>query len=134
MHTTNQKRKLRIFIYAKEALVLTLIALSFLFIGLQQFSELTNQQRLFIELYEVTVALLFLTEFIFEWYHAKNRAYYIKHNWYFLLAAIPIPIESLEMLKGIRALKLIQITKAFSHIGYEYNTHLFSRSKRTKKV
>jgi len=134
MHTTKQKRTLRIFLYAKEAFVLTLIALSFLFVGLQHFGDLTHDQLLRVELYEISVALLFLAEFIFEWYHAKNRPYYIKHHWYYLLAAIPIPIESFELLKGIRALRLIQIIKAFSHLRYEYNTHLFSRPRRAKKV
>ena len=134
MHTKTQKRKLRIFIYAKEAFVLSLIILSFVFVGLGHFGALTHEQLLRIEVYEVLVSLLFLAEFIFELFHAKDRRFYIKHHWYYLLAAIPIPIESFELLKGVRALRLVQILKSFSHLRYEYNTHLFSRSKSSKKV
>ena len=134
MHTTQQKRKLRTFLYIKEVIMLLLVVMSFILVGVGHFFTLTHQHRLMIDGYEVTVAIIFICEFIFEWYHAKNRRFYLKYHWFYLFAATPVPIESFELLRGIRALRLIKLAKAFSHLRYEHNTYLFERSPRIKGV
>lgn len=136
MHTVKQKRTLRIFLYCKEAVMLLLVASSLLFVGLEHFGKFTHEQLLMIEVYEVIVGLVFVGEFIFEWYHAKDRQHYLKYHWFYLFAAVPVPLESFELLRGIRALRLLKLVKAYSHLKYEYNTHLFDKTRtrtRTRK-
>ncbi len=111
-----------------------LVASSLLFVGLEHFGNLSHEQLLLVELYEIVVGLIFLGEFIFEWYHAKDRQHYLKYHWFYLFAAIPVPLESFELLRGIRALRLLKIARAFSHLRYEHNTHLFDRSASRKRV
>ena len=134
MHTAKQKRHLRLFLFCKEAIVLILVLSSLLFVGLEHFNKLTHEQMLMIEIFEVIVGLLFIGEFAFELHHAKDRRKYVKYHWFYLFAAIPIPLESFELLRGIRALRLLKLAKAYSHLKYEYNTHLFDKSKPRKKV
>lgn len=129
MHTAKQKRNLRIFLYCKEAVVMLLVASSLLFVGLEHFGNLSHRQLLMIEAYEITLGMLFIGEFLFELHHAKDRQHYIKYHWFYLFAAIPIPMESFEILRGIRALRLAKIAKVFSHLRYEHNTHLFDKTR-----
>ena len=134
MHTAKQKRNLRIFLITKEVIILSLVASSLILVGLEHFSQLTHEQLLKIEIYETFVGILFLSEFVFEWYHAKDRRYYFKYHWFYLFAAIPVPLESFELLRGIRAFRLIKISQAFAHLRYEHNTHLFDTSRPRKRV
>ena len=78
-----------------------------------------------IELVDIATALIFLAEFIFEWYWARDRQQYMRQHWFYLLAAIPIPTTSFELLRGIRALRLVKLMKLFAHVRYERNTRLF---------
>lgn len=118
---------LRRFLAIKEAVMLTLVALSLGFLVLEHTETLTHAQLQVIELFEIGVALVFLAEFWFEWRHAKDRRQYVKHHWFYLLAAIPIPTQMFEILRGVRALRLLKLLKVFAHMRYERNTHLFEK-------
>ena len=103
----------------------TLVALSFTFLALEHLERMSEAQLRTVEIYEVVVALIFLTEFIFEWHFAKDRRKYIRHHWFYLIAAIPVPTTSFELLRGIRLLRLLKLLKIFAHLRYEHNTRLF---------
>lgn len=117
--------KLRRFLLAKEIIMLSLVAVSFILLGLEHFEHLSHEQLLAAETFEIIVSLLFLAEFLFEWYFSRDRRFYFRHHWYYLLAAIPIPTASFEVLKGIRAIRLLRLFKIFAHLRYERNTRLF---------
>ncbi len=102
-----------------------LVLLSFIFLALEHFEKLSHEQLLAVEIFEVVVALLFLAEFIFEWHFARDRAKYFRHNCMYLLAAVPIPTTSFEVLRGVRMLRLLKLLKIFAHMRYERNTRLF---------
>jgi hypothetical protein len=93
---------------------------------LEHFEQLSHEQLLLFDIYEVLVALVFIAEFVFEWYHAKNRRLYIRRNWFYLLAAVPIPTQTFELLRGIRVLRLLKLLEVFAHLRYENNTKLFA--------
>ena len=119
---------------AKEAFILLLVFSSLALVAIEHFMVLSHNQLILIEIYEVLVGLIFIGEFAFEWYHAKNRQTYLKYHWFYLFAAIPIPLESFELLRGIRALRLIKVAQVYSHLRYEHNTHLFDKSAKRKRV
>lgn len=107
--------------------MLSLVALSFILLALEHLKRLSHEQLLAIELYEISVAFIFIAEFVFEWYWAKDRSHYVKYHWFYLLAAVPIPVQSFELLRGIRALRLLKLLQIFAHLKYEHNTRLFAR-------
>ena len=129
VNITKQKRRVRQFLFVKEVIMLTLVAMSFIFLALEHFEVLSHEQLHAIEIYEIVVSLLFLAEFLFELYYAKNRSKYWRSHWFYLLAAIPIPTESFEILKGIRFLRLLKLTKIFAEYRYDRNTWLFEKSR-----
>ena len=117
-------RTLRRFLAIKELFMLSLVGLSFAFLALEHLEHLSHKQLVAVEVFEVAVSLIFLTEFLFELWFARDRRLYIKHHWVYLLAAIPIPTTSFEILKGVRALRLLKLLKIFAHLRYERNTTL----------
>ncbi|MFZ2513329.1 MAG: ion transporter [Candidatus Saccharimonadales bacterium] len=125
MRSKKQLKKLQRFLAVKEAVMFTLVALSFTFLALEHLERMSEAQLRTVEIYEVVVALIFLTEFIFEWHFAKDRRKYIRHHWFYLIAAIPVPTTSFELLRGIRLLRLLKLLKIFAHLRYEHNTRLF---------
>lgn len=126
MGKKSKKQKLKRFLFIKEVSMLALVVLSFALLLLEHFEHLSFEQLLLVDAYEVFVALVFIAEFVFEWHHAKDRRKYIRYHWFYLLAAIPIPTTTFEVLRGIRLLRLVKLLNVFAHLRYEYNTKLFS--------
>ncbi|MFZ1600270.1 MAG: ion transporter [Candidatus Saccharimonas aalborgensis] len=125
--TVSQKRKLRRFLFIKEMIMTVLVVGSFIFLALEHFEQLTDSQLAGVEVYEITVAFIFLAEFLFEWYYARDRRRYLRTHWFYLIAAVPVPTATFELLKGIRLLRLLKLLKIFAAYRYEHNTRLFSR-------
>ena len=103
----------------------TLVVLSFCFLALENFETLSHQQLLAVEWFDVVVGVIFLAEFLFEWYYARDRARYVRHYWFYLIAVVPVPTASFEILRAIRLLRLLKLLKIFAHLRYEHNTRLF---------
>lgn len=109
-----------------------MVSLALLCLGgliLEHLEHLNVTQLYWLEVFEIMVGLIFLAEFAFELYFAKDRKKYWLHHWYFLIAAIPIPTQTFEILRSIRALRLLRLLKIFAHLRYEENTWLASGQK-----
>lgn len=128
---TRAHKKLRRFLTHKEIVMITLVALNLLFLAIEHVVALTREQIIAIEIFDIVTALIFLAEFGFEWYWAKDRAKYVRYHWFYLLAAIPLPTALFEELRAIRLLRLLKLFKIFAHMRYEHNTHLFEKSNFT---
>ena len=105
--------------------MLSLVAVSFLLLLHEHFEQLSPVQLHYVDIFEISISLLFLAEFFFEYHFARNRKLYVQHHWFYLLAAIPIPTQTFEALHSIRALRLLKLFKIFAHTRYERNTRLF---------
>lgn len=106
--------------------MVSLAVLCLVGLGLEHFERLSDAELYALEYFEYFVGLVFLCEFGFEWYYARDRRAYIRHHWFFLIAALPIPSMSWELLRGIRILRLLRLLKIYEHLRYEYNTRLFA--------
>ena len=132
MHTKHGKLRLRRFLVAKEVVMIVLVAMNIVFLALEHFVPLTRSQIVAIEVFDVVTAVVFLAEFGFELYWAKDRGKYIRHHWFYLLAAIPITTTLFEELRVVRLLRLLKLLKIFGHMRYERNTRLFEKSNFTR--
>lgn len=107
-------------------MVMTTLALLCLAgLALEHFEHLSEPQLYALEYFEYLVGFIFLVEFGFEWYYARDRKKYFRHHWIFLIAAFPVPSMSWEVLRGIRLLRLFRLLKIYEHLRYEHNTRLF---------
>jgi len=122
-------RRLRRFLLIKEIVMLALVALNITFLVLEHLEVLSHAQLVAVELFDILTALIFIAEFIFEWYWAKDRAKYARHHWFYLLAAVPIPTTLFEEMRVIRVLRLLKIFKVFAEMRYDRNTRLFEQQR-----
>ncbi len=126
MRSPTDKKRLRRFLLTKEIFMLSLVGISLALLGLEHFESLSAAQLHMVDIFEIGVSIVFLSEFLFELHFARDRSRYLRHHWFYLFAAIPLPTQTFEALHGIRALRLLKLFKTFAHMRYEYNTRLFS--------
>ena len=124
--------RLRHFLRIKEIIMNSLVVANIALLSYEHFYEPPLVQLLLIDIFDVMTAVLFIAEFVFEWYWARDRGQYVKQHWFYLLAAVPIPSASFELLRGIRALRLLKLLKVFAHMRYERNTRLFEKSRQSR--
>lgn len=132
MHTKREKERLRRFLAVKEIVMIGLVVMNVVLLVLEHFVPLTHEQLVAIEVFDAATALVFLAEFGFELYWAKDRGKYIRHHWFYLLAAIPVTTTLFEELRVVRLLRLLKLLKIFGHMRYERNTRLFEKSHFTR--
>ncbi len=114
----------------KEVIFLVLAICSILFLLVDLLEVQTPEQAKALYIFDVTVGMLFITEFIVEFYFTTEKRYYIKHNWVYLLAAIPLSNETTELLRVIR---IIRVVKAFRFgVSYVYG-HKKMKQKLRKR-
>lgn len=127
MKTQKQKNSLRVFLAIKEIVMLILALLCLAGLVFEHLEKLTEAQLYALEAFEIMVGVIFLAEFGFELYYAKDRKKYWRHHWYFLLAAVPLPTQTFDALRSLRILRLLRVLKIFAHLRYEENTWLFEK-------
>ncbi|MBI3114996.1 MAG: potassium channel family protein [Candidatus Kerfeldbacteria bacterium] len=74
-------------------------------------AEFTVQQLRVIEAFDVTIALVFLSEYIVSVVRSRDRWRYAWTHWYELLAAIPITSQTTQLLRGLRLFRLVRILR-----------------------
>ena len=126
MASKKRKQRVRRFLVIKEIIMVSLAILCLAGLVLE---HLTEAQLYVLKAFEIIVGLIFIAEFAFELYHAKDRGKYWRHHWYFLLAAVPLPTQTFDILRGIRILRLLRLFKIFAHLRYENNTWLAERDR-----
>ena len=108
----------------KEYLLLTLVLLSFAFLGFEYFGHLSTAQLRWIEWYEIVLGCIFIIDFVYELQLATDKRAYVRHNWFFLLAAIPVPSNLADALRLIRFLRIIRLFRATAHLEFARHNHI----------
>lgn len=77
----------------------------------------TPAQQRILAYTEFSIACIFLIDFFAELILAKDRKKYFRHNWYLLLASIPLTYSAVEALRGLRVLRLLRVVRAGEHLN-----------------
>lgn len=112
------------FLIAKDMVMYAFVLSSLALLVLEHIEKLTHEQLLFAEVFDIFVGVVFLVEFIFELYFAKDRNKYWKRHWFYLFASVPLPQQAFAILRGLRVIRLLRLLKIFAHLRYENNTRL----------
>lgn len=104
--------------FYKELVLAGLAVLSVGFVFYEFIAQPDQATRQLINLFDIIVALIFLADFLWAWLHAKHKARFLSHNWYLLLASIPLLNSWAELLRGLRLLELVRLMRAGEHISY----------------
>jgi len=108
----------------KEYLLLALVLLSFTFLGFEYFGHLSTVQLRWIEWYEIVLGCIFIVDFIYELRLASDKRSYVRHNWFFLLAAIPVPSNLADALRIVRLIRVIRLIRATAHLEFARHNHI----------
>jgi len=108
----------------KEYVLLGLVLLSFAFLGFEYFGHFSATQLRMVEWYEIGLGCLFIADFVYEWRLATDKKRYVRHNWFFLLAALPFPSNLADALRLIRLLRIIRLIRATAHLEFARHNHI----------
>lgn len=116
--TKKQIRQKYSFLFYKEVIFSFLAVLSLVLLGYEFFYSPPEEIVQKITKFDFLVALLFLTDFLIQLYRSNDKKKFMKHNWYLLLASIPLVDSWTEVLRGLRILSLVRLVRASEHIKY----------------
>ncbi|MDQ5885958.1 MAG: voltage-gated potassium channel [Patescibacteria group bacterium] len=106
-------------LFILKEVVLGLLAVSSIILVLYEFLYEPDEQTLVtLNHIDIVIACIFLTDFCASLLLTSDRKKYLRHNWYFLFAAIPITDSIAELLRGIRVLRLVRLIRAGEHLDY----------------
>jgi voltage-gated potassium channel len=111
------KQILSRFSLAYQAFIIFLALLS---IGMVIFettyqSSLYNNVPLIIAI-DVSIAVIFLIDFIIGWYRSEDKKIFWKQRWWELFACIPFTTPITQSLRGIGILRLLRIVQVLSRL------------------
>lgn len=79
-------------------------------------AELQLHQSRLIHLIDFIIAMLFLADFSYEIMTAKHKKLYFKHNWYLLIASIPITGGMFQAFRSVQLIRLMRIVRLYARI------------------
>lgn len=117
---------------ARDLAISGLAVLSAVLLILELSSELSSTQLRFFYALDLAIAFAFLADFLYELYTAKNRKLYFRHNWYLLLASIPITGGTYQALRSVQLIRLMRIVRLYARIRRlsEATEHVSRNSSR----
>lgn len=89
------------------------------------FLEIDPSLMKVIETIEISVSIIFLSEFLVRMYVSKSKITYMKNYWWLIPAALPIPSALGSILNAFRFLGLVKLVRVLDHYEYEklYSKH-----------
>ncbi|MEI6481488.1 MAG: ion transporter [Candidatus Saccharibacteria bacterium] len=107
-------------LFLLKELSLGIMAIASIGLVLYEFIGNPSETRIItIQHLDFWIAIAFLVDFTISLIITRDRQKYVRRNWYFLLAAIPLTDAIAESLRGIRVLRLIRLIRAGEHLGFE---------------
>lgn len=108
---------LRINSYVFKEIVIVLLAVFSIFLLVYELtSDLAVGQIAFIHTIDLVISLFFLVDFIICIYLAPDKRHYIKHNWFDLLASIPITSGMFRSLRSLRILRIVRVIRVLARV------------------
>lgn len=105
-------------VFIKEIVLSFLAILSILLLIFEYVTSPSDSTMTAIMRFDFMVALIFLVDFLVQLLGSANKVHFIKHNWFLLLAAIPIVDSWAELLRAFRVFGLVRLVRAGEHLKY----------------
>ncbi len=94
-----------------EILMLLLALLSAILLIIELTHHLTPEQVHLLDIFEIVIGSIFLTEFFVRLFLAKSKMKFFKEKWWYLLAAIPLSTTIAEYLHILPVLRVVRVAK-----------------------
>lgn len=93
-----------------------LALLSALLLVIELSIELVGDQLQIIIAVDIIISAIFLFDFLYDYSKADDHKKYMRKNWYFLLAAVPVTGGPFQALRTIQLLRLLRIVRLYARI------------------
>jgi len=110
------KKSLAYFTVGNEIFMATLALLSGGILIFEETRAITPAELLTIDRIDLTVALIFMSEFFIAFFLSKNRNVFLRTHWWELLASIPLTTPATQALRLLRLLRILKIFRIGAHI------------------
>lgn len=90
-------------------ILLALLSVSLLI--LETNSDLSSSQTRILDITDISIASIFLVEWLARFQSADKKAEFFKKYWWELLASIPIPSDFAQALRALRILRVLRILR-----------------------
>lgn len=97
---------------------------------LEYTTPLTLAQMRLIDTIDISIACIFLGEFVINFFRAPDKKTYFKKHWWELLASIPVTTpgtQALRLLRFLRLVRLLRLNSGLRHI-FDYLAHFTSET------
>lgn len=101
---------------ARDLLLSSLALLSAGLLVFELTAELAPEQTRLLYTVDFAIALLFLMDFIYEYTSATDKRKYFRHNWYLLIASMPITGGVYQALRSIQLVRLLRIVRLYARV------------------
>lgn len=101
---------------ARDLLLSSLALLSAGLLVFELTAELVPEQTRLLYTVDFAIALLFLMDFIYEYTSATDKKKYLRHNWYLLIASIPITGGVYQALRSVQLVRLLRIVRLYARV------------------
>ena len=120
MVASNKKinKAIRRWYFYKEIFLAALAIISVCLLVYESLANPSGEVKLKINNFDFAVAIIFLADFLISLIHSREKKHFLAHNWYMLLASIPLSYGWAEALRGLRVLGLFRLVRAGEHLNY----------------
>ena len=105
-----------------EIMMALLVLLSLLTLLSINVLSLTPAQQTTLNMADIVVGAVLLVEFFVRFALSKHKGKYLRHNWWYLLAAVPIATPVTTLLRSLRLLGLVKMLHIGIHLREEIET------------
>lgn len=105
-----------------EAMMVLLVLLSLITLLSISVLSLTPVQQTRLNTADIIVSVVLLVEFFVRFALSKHKRKYLRHNWWYLLAAVPIATPVATLLRSLRLLGLVKMLRIGIHLREEVET------------
>lgn len=97
--------------------VLVVVSLTMLLVDF--FAHPNPTQLRFIRGIDLTIASVLMAEFFGRLVLSSQKKVYLRHNWWYLFAAIPLASPIAEAMRSLRLIGFVRLMKISGHVVYE---------------
>lgn len=110
-----------------EIIIVLLALISVILMIIEVTMELAPGDRVFLDRVDLSIAFIFLAEWIWRFARAESRSRFVKRSWWELLASIPLTNDVAQGLRSLRLLRLFRILRVLRIIRFATRMHILMR-------
>ncbi len=104
-----------------ELAICVLVVVSLVMLAIDFFAHPSPEQLKVIRSIDLAIASVLLAEFFVRLVLSQHKTNYLKYNWWYLFAAIPLATPLAEALRSLRLIGFMRIIKISGHVVFERN-------------